>query len=174
MANGKVIKVAQGNSVWIKDYYFLSLQRLEEWPDKLDLPSGFFGLMLCMDAGKTDRDHIFSAAAKALENGLCCFSAWGPGCEFTHDVFDQAILKKRPDPEERDEKIILTTWHADESLDEALHDFALLAVPADFFQRRLNDWLIVSVGNKDWDAKIQHRLSDLKKLNDDVLGQEKQ
>jgi hypothetical protein len=42
----------------------------------------------------------------------------GPDCERVHDIIDEVIVNRNPG--ETDEDVIMTTWHDDEALNEAL------------------------------------------------------
>jgi len=72
-------------------------------------------------------------AHSALKSGMVYFCAWGPDCERFHGIVDEVVVeddigerlffgKNRSDT-------IMTTWHDDEPLNEALDFFVNLTCP---------------------------------------------
>ena len=74
-------------------------------------------------------------------------SAWGPECERVHDCFDIPYLKGNwtGNPEDTCDTTIMTTWHSDEPLSEALWFFANSAFPAQAFEKTCRQWVIGGV-----------------------------
>jgi hypothetical protein len=50
---------------------------------------------------------------------------------------------------------VMTTWHANDSLDEALDFFTRFAHPTGGFESGSDHWLAISVGNSEWAASIR-------------------
>ncbi len=48
--------------------------------------------------------------------------------------------------------MVMTTWHSNDSLVEALDFFAMSAVPTDSFSEDSGFWLVICVGRPDWSA----------------------
>jgi hypothetical protein len=42
-------------------------------------------------------------------------AVWGPDCEQTHDLIDEMVVADGSDPD----RFLMTSWHADETLDDA-------------------------------------------------------
>jgi hypothetical protein len=74
---------------------------------------------------------------------------WGIDCSRVHDLFDS-----ERDPDETDECIVVTTWHADEPITEAVCYFDLCAYPAADFEHDCTDWVAIAVGNAQWKDEI--------------------
>ncbi|MBX3469135.1 MAG: hypothetical protein KF878_19865 [Planctomycetes bacterium] len=100
----------------------LTLPSLTAWPPALLTPATPFTLLLACDARSEPDAAVDEAARRALAAGLVYTVAWGPGCERVHDRFDRVI-------EEQGRDEVLTTWHDDEPLEEALWFFVHAAAP---------------------------------------------
>ena len=46
------------------------------------------------------------------------FAAWGPDCERVHDIIDEEDIGPNPPPTM--DRVVMTTWHDDKSLAEAI------------------------------------------------------
>jgi len=100
-------------------------------------------------------------ASAALSGGMVYFSAWGSGCGRFHDVVDEIVIEDELDkrrfvgPTAKD--VVMTTWHEDESLEEALSFFTTSAVPTEGFADKSDFRLVICVGNPHW-AQAADRL----------------
>jgi hypothetical protein len=75
-------------------------------------------LFLAMDARPMSTNEISDIANWALDQGAVYVCVWGPDCERVHDIIDEVLVDRNPDA--TDEDVIMTTWHDDEALNEAL------------------------------------------------------
>jgi hypothetical protein len=78
---------------------------------------------------------------------------WGGDCSRVHDQFD---LER--DTEEREGRVVVTTWHDDEPIEEALWFFANCAYPDTEFEADCRDWVAISVANRGWEKNIRTEL----------------
>ena len=92
-----------------------------------------------------------------------CFSAWGPGCERFHDAVDDEVLEDELDgrnaykgPQKDD--AIMTTWHARESLAEALEFFVNFNIATEGFRPSTHFWLVMCLNNSTWSKTINDYL----------------
>ena len=92
-----------------------------------------FACLVAIEVRPISLDHVERLCRRLLELGCVWFSAWGTECERVHDIMDYVVV-------ERDRGDVITTWHADESLDEAM-EFFLSASNADY------DAVIISIGS---------------------------
>jgi len=106
----------------------------------LAAPRGGFGLFLACDANGHPRGDISTLASAALSAGMHWFASWGPDCERVHDIVDGHFEDLARDHEDRalaasqplvDFPMVMTTWHDDEPLTEALDTFWSHAHPVD-------------------------------------------
>ncbi|MDP9351207.1 MAG: hypothetical protein M3P51_06680 [Chloroflexota bacterium] len=132
--------------------------RLDPW----SLPSPHFACLLACDAHDMDDEVIVATANQLFDRGLAYFCAWGPDCQRVHDLVDDVILLRELDhpnyPEGDDERYpVMTTWHSEETLDEALWYLLFAARPDEVYEATCKSRLAISVGNDEWGAEIEMR-----------------
>jgi hypothetical protein len=115
----------------------------------IDSVQASYCLVLAVDATTIDDDTLRKAAKFLLESGLAYFCVWGPDCERMHDQFDLERL-----PNEPKGRVVMTTWHARESLSEALWFFANCVEPDEGFAADCADWVALSVTKDSWAQQI--------------------
>jgi len=152
--------------------FSLSIPTLKAFPPKLELPSRNYVLLLACDARGIGDSAITAFANSMIDRGIAYLCAWGPDCERVHDLFDQTHVLREIE-ERREYPHVMTTWHNDESLDEALWYMLHVAYPDDSLAETCGVDLAVTVANDDWDLRIQSRLANLSQLNQDVLAEDK-
>jgi hypothetical protein len=136
-----------------KDLYLCSAESAAAIANQITLSSKHFALFLAMDARGTEAAELVEVARVLAGRSMVYLCAWGADCERVHDVFDQALADREPDP--TDTNVVMTTSHEEESLEEALWFFCNCAVPTQAYERTCHDWIIVAVGNKDWENRIR-------------------
>jgi hypothetical protein len=132
------------------------------WPSGVEIPHGRFRLFVAADATHISTETISEFARSALTNGMVYFCAWGQGCERFHDIVDEIIVADgigeqlfvRPNKGD----VIMTTWHDDETLEDALDYFINSARPTDGFEPHSEYWVAICLTNHVWRADIQRRL----------------
>jgi hypothetical protein len=126
------------------------------WPAALEIPSKRFRLLVAADSSKLSVQVISDFALAALEHGMVYFCSWGPGCERFHDIVDEVVMEddlaERKFSGSKPGDVVMTTWHHDEPLEEALEFLALSSMPTEGFQGDSDFRLIICVGNADWSA----------------------
>lgn len=87
---------------------------------------------LCLIGGdftKIPPRDLVRLVSELLNRGACYFLCWGRGCETAHDLIDDMLIgDERFASEETD---IMTTWHSDQSIDDALFYLLCAAWPAE-------------------------------------------
>lgn len=143
------------------ELHVLELPDLAAWPRELvDIDSREFVLFVAADARGVSDDLVKEAARRAIASGMCYLVAWGPDCERVHDLFDRVIVDEHSRGAETVENVIMTTWHAHDSLDDALRYFLDAATPAEDYRAACRTWLAVSVGSDEWAVQIERALAD--------------
>jgi hypothetical protein len=90
------------------------------WPvEEADTPP--FTLFIAADASTTPKERLRKFAATAIANGCREVCAWGPGDEAVHDAFDDASIAA--------DVFVMSTWHPDDLLHEALYLALVVAIP---------------------------------------------
>jgi hypothetical protein len=151
-----------------RDLFFAEIARLGDWPNAIAAPDPHFVAFVAANFRDKADAELEDFGRKLVEQGAAYLSAWGPDCERMHTRFDLAIIELRPAGDADD--VILTTDHADESLDEALWDVLFVAWPAAKYETNCDSVLAIAVGNDEWAPAIRRRLSDPDQLNDAVLS----
>ncbi len=123
---------------------------LEGVQSALDSVSANYCLFLAVNATSINDDTVRKTAKSLLESGLAYFCVWSPDCERVHDQFDLERL-----PDEPKGRVVMTTWHARESLSEALWFFANCVEPDEGFEADCADWVALSVTNDSWAQQIR-------------------
>lgn len=138
-------------------FFSLGLGELAQWPVDLSGVTAPFGLLLVCDVSGERTSALATVAEKALASGAAYIAAWGPDCERVHDIFDETLISLFLN--RGDTGTVVTTWHAHESLDDAVWFF--VHVPRIDTGKDLSDWLAVTVGRPAWEQRIQQRLTNL-------------
>jgi hypothetical protein len=118
-------------------------------------PTSRFVLFIAADALGPGDSEMHSAATNLLQAGASYVCCWGPGCERLHDAFDTAAL---PFQAASDDDVIMTTWHDDESLEEAVWFAVHNAWPTPAYERDTRAVVAVAVGAPQWASRINDYL----------------
>jgi hypothetical protein len=86
--------------------------------------------LIAADTRGVSTVEIRRFARSLLEIGAAYICAWGDGCERVHDVFDEELVGDGTQPD-RFGAGIMTTWHSDETFDDALAFLLLDAHPGE-------------------------------------------
>ena len=146
-----------------RELFSLVLPDFQSVPDSISLPSRHFIAFVAADAVSVDSTVLAEFSRRLLRAGCVYFCAWGADCERVHDVFDGECLDVEP--------VIMTTWHSEDSLDEALWFFVSNAYPDDGYWDTTRSALAISIARPDWDEQIRRRLADLDSLTKDVVDE---
>jgi hypothetical protein len=146
-----------------REFFAVHLADFTSPVDSLKLSSQHFGVLIAADATGVDVAAISHLAAKLLSLGCVYICTWGPDCSRVHDIFDEESFDIEPGT--------MTTWHDNESLDEALWFFAFAAFPDDAYAKTCSSALAISIGNSSWEEQIRRRLANLDELNRDIVGE---
>ena len=133
-----------------------------QWPDALIVPSKRFRLFVAADVRSIDARTLADFGEMALKKGMVYFCAWGPDCERFHDILDKVIvaddlgehLFAGPSPHDT----IMTTWHDDETLEDAVEFFTAAACPTHGFIPDSEYWIAIFLKNHEWEATIREQL----------------
>jgi hypothetical protein len=132
------------------------------WNSVVERPVDGFALFVACDATTLPADLIAAFAAYCVDRSLFWVSTWGPDCERFHDLFDRADLARN----EPTEGIVLSTWHADETLAEALVLF-WSAFPAEG-RAGGRARIALTVGPPQWADLVRRSAADHLAVSDDV------
>lgn len=122
------------------------------------LPTPHFLCLLAADFRAASDGEITRLAKGLLDSGASYFVCWGPGCERAHDLIDDLTLLL--DPPVPDDSVIMTTWHEDQPLNEALFFVLCSAWPDPAYEPSTGCTLGVSVGSPEFASEIRHAFAD--------------
>lgn len=100
-------------------HYVLELATLGELPADLSALGPNFACLVAADTRGVPTVEIGRFALSLLESGAAYICAWGEDCERVHDVFDEEWVGDGTQPD-RFGAGIMTTWHSEETFDDAL------------------------------------------------------
>jgi hypothetical protein len=141
-----------------KDFSVIELAELK-WPTTLNMPTKRFRLFVAADVTELSADALADFGRAARRNGMVYFCAWGHDCEKFHDIVDEVIAndyaaeRKFAGPTAKD--AVMTTWHDNETLEEALDYFSTLARPTEGLVPNSSYRVAICVGNPAWAAKAK-------------------
>lgn len=124
------------------------------WGATVEEPGDGFALFVACDAMELSAEQIEEFASYCIDRGLFWVSTWGADCERVHDIFDRVDIAQDAQP-----GIVMSAWHDDEPLDEALHLF-WDAFPAEGKvggPARIG----ISVGSHEWIEEMRRSADDL-------------
>src|SRR6266567_4794230 len=127
-----------------RNLFMLELASPNELPRHIDVGSKYFGTFVAWDARAATHDGIASLIKLLIAAGCVSFVCWGPDCERVHDIVDEC------DPYKRNDSVIMTTWHADESFDDAVWYFLNTMFAMAAFEDGFRSSLAISVGSESW------------------------
>ncbi|HEV7504955.1 MAG TPA: hypothetical protein VGS07_08595 [Thermoanaerobaculia bacterium] len=130
------------------------------------LESKRFVLFLAWDAHNASDETVLQLARALVAEGLAYLVAWGPDCERVHDLFDRIDMEENVEAD----TVIMTTWHSNEPLEEALWFALSSAWPAPPYDQGCAATVAVAIANNAWGDAIHGYLGDLKSLTQAVGG----
>ncbi len=133
-----------------RDFAVFDLPQLS-WSADIRIPSRRFRMLVAADVDSVTSETMADFSRRALDQGMAYFCAWGKGCERFHDIVDEVIAAaEAPGPAETNGDVVMTTWHKDQSLEEALDFLATCACPTDGLVLESEYRLVLCIGNSDW------------------------
>ena len=139
-----------------KTISFCAADSLTELPALIHPSDAHFVLFLAIDGRHVDTEIIYSVSEKLLDQGMVYACVWGPDCEKIHDAIDRVIIQRNLD--ETDKNVVITTWHAEDPISEAVWFFLNCAWPADDYVNTCADWVAAVIGNPTWEAEVRAKL----------------
>jgi hypothetical protein len=151
------------DDVMERELYIIAAPDFADLPRSFSFPTPHFAALLAADTTVTPESTLTAFADTLLQSGCAYFCSWGPGCERVHDLFDAQCLFAP--------SLIMTTWHADEPLDEALWFLLRSTFPDEAYFDTCRSALAITVADSDSATHIERRLRDIPSLAHDVLSE---
>jgi hypothetical protein len=140
-------------------------------PVQIVVGSKYFVSLLAWDARAVETSDIAHVARILLDAGCVYFCCWGPGCERVHDIIDEEYVGDGTSMND-DDSTIMTTWHTEESLEEATWFAVNVAFPDDRFFDRCKAVVSICIGNPEWKAGLERALANPRALAARVVAEE--
>jgi hypothetical protein len=146
----------------LPEIQILSIESIDELADRLPRKKKYFTLLIAWDAPEIDGNFLAELFAPLVSSGLAYFCAWGERCEEVHDAIDDCFIEHELEVREAD-PFLMTTWHQEESLEEAFWFFRMVAVPTENSVLANLERFAVAVGNPQWahEMTANHSKTDL-------------
>ena len=143
----------------------MGLQYLHLSPDQTppNLISGPFRAVIVSEVEVTQnwRNHI---CEWLLGSGCLYVVAWGVECEVWHDTVDETNLETFDFGDIPDDKFVMTTWHTDEPLSEALWFAGQCASHPDV---QLDETLIIHIATEARESGMLETYSESQMIHDE-------
>jgi hypothetical protein len=140
--------------IWLLE--LVTLPATLDW-DELDQQK--FVCLCAIDASSISSDALSGFCSQLVDRGCAYFCAWGPDCERLHDIMDRRVIGDNPP--ETYIGCLMTTWHARESLAEAVDFFLTCTVPDDEYAPEGCPFgLAVVIGSPDWRPRCSNMLGE--------------
>jgi hypothetical protein len=136
---GRVVQAAHANS-------------LAAAVAELHVPSEHFVLFIAADTSDIPGVDLVDFAAALIRAGAAYICCWGPDCERFHHCFDEADFVVNG--EASDSRVLMTTWHDDESLEDALWYALNSTIPAPAYEAGTQSVIAISIGDQGWSDRI--------------------
>jgi hypothetical protein len=132
----------------------LAVDSIDELADCLPHRHPYFTLLLAWDAPEIDQQELIALFRPLVDRGLACFSAWGNRSEEVHDAVDLCFVERELEVGEAD-YLLMTGWHANEPLEEAVWAFKMLDIPSELHVFAEFDRFAVAVENRAWVDRME-------------------
>ena len=162
------VKVEAPSDGIARRYLSVAAESLADAESGIVVPGGHFVLFLACDGTTISDDEIKEFSRSMIEKGVAYLVAWGPDCSRVHELFDLADVDR--ELEGGEPHTIMTSWHQDESFEEAFYFFLFNAFPDDEFANTCNTGIAVSVANEKWSASIRTSFADVPGLKSAPSG----
>ncbi|HMD09597.1 MAG TPA: hypothetical protein VKH63_18850 [Candidatus Acidoferrum sp.] len=146
-------------------FYLCPTDSKENLGEKITLSNADFGLFVAMNANGVADERILQGAKLLLSKGLACLCTWGPDCERVHDRFD--VAARGINSELSGDDVIMTTWHADETIEEALWFFVHAALVTKKFDKTCKDWIIAPISSPELEQLIRSKIGEINIITKD-------
>jgi len=152
-----------------REIILISISDIKEF-DLKALPqlSKYFTLFIANNEKVIINDYSHKAR-EIIKSGLAYLCAWGNECEKIHDIFDEedVMLELDEANDSNDDNVIMTTWHKEESLKEALWFFLMNTSPTEKYYSECKNSLVLLIGDSIESDNIKIYLENQNLLEDE-------
>jgi hypothetical protein len=121
-------------------------------------PPGHFVCLIAWDARVASVEDVSALVEPLLHAGASYVVCWGPDCERVHDIADEILSHPDNGLGIPDDACVITTWHVDVPLRQALVFFLTSAWPDVHFRASTRTAVAISIGSSEWATEIADAL----------------
>ncbi len=126
-----------------RDLYFLDLFKSSDMPAQFALSSPHFACFLAWDATEASVKEVDSVLRSLRASGVAYLCTWGADCKRVHDIADEIF---HSDVSSKG-TVVMTTWHDEETLAEAVEFFLNRSFPHEYYEDTLRSGIAISIGS---------------------------
>jgi hypothetical protein len=152
------------------EVFSLHAASLTEASAELVLTTKYLTALIVCDSDQFSVDEISNFAKALLEKGAVYLCFWGKGCERFHDMVDEVEVEMETLGKScpaRHDGTLMTTWHNDESLDQALWFLLSCAWPLDNEIESCST-VDITIGNESWANSVASRLGNMEQFRKEI------
>jgi len=150
-----------------RELYILDIATPDELPDSFTIASEYATVLIVWDATDVSNATISQFARKMIDAGGVYFCVWGPNCELVHDLIDEEWISQGSTP--ATDPTLMTTWHDDDSLSEAIWFARHVAIPIDAYFDECRSIIAICVSCPSWAAQVQAIFAESARFGDSSL-----
>jgi hypothetical protein len=133
----------------------------------------YFIALLVENINNINLESVNTFITKLLDDGMVYLCTWGKNCELIHDITDEIMSipgnSSKYLIDDSNDDTIMTTWHKNEKMEEALWYTLYNAYPTNGFFDSTENIIIMVIDDKDLQEKVYKYLNNLNSLNENVL-----
>jgi hypothetical protein len=152
-----------------RNLFSLHLGNAVELESQIILPSRCFVCFLGWDSALESADSISQVSEILLRSGCVYLCSWGRGCGRVHDIAEELSVGPNPHPETYPG--IMTTWHENDPLDDALWFFLGSTWPDDGYADDCKAAIAITIGlRRDLQERIDFALGNPRQFSTQMLA----
>ncbi|HEY5956874.1 MAG TPA: hypothetical protein VIV60_09990 [Polyangiaceae bacterium] len=144
--------------------YLMDAPAPEDVPSVLEPAGSRFVCLLAWDAEGAAPEAVEDLARRVVAAGCAYICCWGAGCRAVHDAFDFVTTQRDPDA-----PLIMSTWHDDETIADALW-FALFCAHPDDSAGECCRVVCISIGSSSHAEELRSAMGDIQRSSAKPLG----
>lgn len=149
----------------------ISVLKMNNYEISSDFSSeGYFILFLADSSENLNIEKVSGFMDIMLKRGMVYLCSWGRNCELIHDIADRVICSLNLS--KGDNSTVLTTWHKNEEISEALWYALNTAVPAERYCSDAVSVICAAMNEEEAYYKIKYYTDNPDILDRTVLGDE--
>ncbi len=140
-----------------RNVFLVALDSITTHFERPNLEGHQFVCLCAVDARGVPDDVLRQFCSFLIRLGCAYLCTWGPDCERVHDLMDSEVVGDNPP--QTYVGCLMTTWHENQSLEDAVDFLLTCTVPdEDYASDNCDSALIISVGSDSWTSEIERNV----------------